>query len=214
MDEQTSGIILRTFPMTETSLIVRWLTPDLGRVNTVARGARRNKSSFQGKLDLYFTCEFSLQRSRHSDLHALKEASLLSTRPALRQDIAYLCQAAYAASLIERNIETDSPVPEVFALFNEFLEALPTNPVAITTIFAFEIKFLAACGLEPPLAQSPLHEGTRQLLEQLQKLPCSAVHRLKSTPIQAQEIGQFLFRFIHDNLSPPPPSRKQALEIY
>ena len=41
MDERTSGIILRTRPLTETSLIVQWITPDLGRVATVAKGARR-----------------------------------------------------------------------------------------------------------------------------------------------------------------------------
>ena len=31
MDERTIGLILRTRPLTETSLIVHWLTPDLGR---------------------------------------------------------------------------------------------------------------------------------------------------------------------------------------
>lgn len=214
MDEQTTGVILRTFPMTETSLIVHWLTPDLGRLSTVAKGARRNKSAFQGKLDLYFSCDFSFLRSRHSDLHALKEASLQSSRPALRRGIGWLCQAAYTAALIERNVETDSPVPEVFALFIEFLEALPLNPPAMSSIFAFEIKFLSAYGLEPRLENSNLTEGSRQLLEQLHRLPCSAVHRLKLNPSQAMEIGPFLFRFIQDNLGATPPGRKQALETY
>ena len=34
MIETTRGIILRTRPLTETSLIVHWLTPDLGRLAT------------------------------------------------------------------------------------------------------------------------------------------------------------------------------------
>jgi hypothetical protein len=50
--EQTGGIILRTRPLTETSLIVHWLTPEFGRMATVAKGARRAKSPFRGKLDL------------------------------------------------------------------------------------------------------------------------------------------------------------------
>ena len=37
MDERSIGVILRVRPLTETSLIVHWLTPDLGRVATVAR---------------------------------------------------------------------------------------------------------------------------------------------------------------------------------
>ena len=34
-------MILRTRPLTETSLIVHWLTRDFGRISTVAKGARR-----------------------------------------------------------------------------------------------------------------------------------------------------------------------------
>ena len=50
--ESSHGIILRTRPLTETSLIVHWLTPELGRLATVAKGARRPKSPFAGKLDM------------------------------------------------------------------------------------------------------------------------------------------------------------------
>ena len=51
MDERTTGIILRVFPLTETSVVVHWFTSDKGRIATVAKGARRPKSNFQGKLE-------------------------------------------------------------------------------------------------------------------------------------------------------------------
>ena len=54
MIETATGLILRTRPLTETSLIVHWLTPDFGRIATVAKGARRNQSPFLGKLDLFY----------------------------------------------------------------------------------------------------------------------------------------------------------------
>ena len=41
MIQNATGLILRTRPLTETSLIVHWLTPDFGRIATVAKGARR-----------------------------------------------------------------------------------------------------------------------------------------------------------------------------
>jgi recombinational DNA repair protein (RecF pathway) len=41
MVESATGLVLRIRPLTETSLIVHWLTPDLGRLATVAKGARR-----------------------------------------------------------------------------------------------------------------------------------------------------------------------------
>ena len=72
MIESATGIILRTRPLTDTSLIVRWLTPNFGRMATVAKGARRLKSPFLGKLDLFYLADFSFSRSRHSDLHILR----------------------------------------------------------------------------------------------------------------------------------------------
>ena len=99
MIESASGIILRTRPLTETSLIVHWLTPELGRIATVAKGARRPKSPFAGKLDLFYAADFSFSRSRRSDLHTLREVKLRETHGAIREDILKLQQAGYAAAL-------------------------------------------------------------------------------------------------------------------
>src|SRR6185503_5936803 len=93
--ERAHGVILRTRQFTETSLIVNWLTPDLGRISTVAKGARRAKSPFRGKLDLFYECDFSFQRSRRSELHTLREVSVQDFHAPLRQQVNYLQQAAY-----------------------------------------------------------------------------------------------------------------------
>jgi DNA repair protein RecO (recombination protein O) len=87
MIETATGLILRTRPLTETSLIVHWLTPELGRIATVAKGARRTKSPFAGKLDLFYAADFSFSRSRRSDLHTLREVKLNETHGAIRADI-------------------------------------------------------------------------------------------------------------------------------
>src|SRR5687767_2084809 len=102
MDERTSGIILRTRPLTETSLIVHWLTPDLGRIAIVAKGARRPKSPFRGKLDLFYEGDFSFARSRKSELHTLREVVLRDMHGELRKDLGWIQQASYAAAFIEQ----------------------------------------------------------------------------------------------------------------
>ena len=102
MDERATGLILRTRPLTETSLIVNWLTPEFGRLSTVAKGARRPKSPFRGKLDLFYLADFSFARSRRSDLHTLREVSLRELHPGLREDFGRLQQASYATALIEQ----------------------------------------------------------------------------------------------------------------
>src|SRR2546425_7507667 len=79
MDERAQGIVLRVYPLTETSLIIRWLTRELGRISTLAKGARRAKSPFRGKLDLFYRADLIFGRSRRSELHTLREVSLRET---------------------------------------------------------------------------------------------------------------------------------------
>src|ERR1051325_1330213 len=123
--ESSIGIVLRTRPFTETSLIVNWLTPELGRVSTVAKGARRPKSPFRGKLDLFYVADFSFGRSRKSELHNLREVVLRETHSALRENIGWIQQASYCAALVEQTTETETPLPNVFTMTLEFLTQLP-----------------------------------------------------------------------------------------
>src|SRR5580700_11747280 len=110
MTETSAGLVLRTRLLTETSLIVHWLTPNLGRLATVAKGARRPKSPFAGKLDLFYAADFSFSRSRRSELHQLREVKLLETHGAIREDMRKLQQAGYAAACLEQATETDTPL--------------------------------------------------------------------------------------------------------
>ena len=128
MIESATGLILRTRPLTETSLIVLWLTPDFGRIATVAKGARRPKSPFAGKLDLFYLADFSFSRSRRSDLHNLREVSLRETHKALRQELGCLRQASYCAILVEQTTETETPLPAVYELMRGLLEHLMKHP--------------------------------------------------------------------------------------
>src|SRR5512141_1129247 len=151
MIESATGIILRTRPLTETSLIVLWLTPAFGRMSTVVRGARRPKSPFLGKLDLFYEADFTFARSRRSELHTLREVSLRATHSALRQELGYLQQASYCARLIEQVTEADTPLPAIYELLRAFLAALPQRPPQPRNIYAFELKLLNELGLKPDL---------------------------------------------------------------
>src|SRR6266436_6135760 len=51
--ETTNAILLRKRKLSDTSLIISWCTESLGCVETVAKGARRPKSVFAGRLDLF-----------------------------------------------------------------------------------------------------------------------------------------------------------------
>jgi DNA repair protein RecO len=200
-EERASGIILRTRPLTETSLIVQWVTAEAGRISTVAKGARRPKSAFVGKLDLYYEAEFLFQRARKSSLHTLREVNLQATRPSLRTDFVALEQAARAGRRIERTTEEDAPVPEVFALFKGFLDELAKPPLEGSLLLAFEIKLLQELGFAPALDGSALPVGSRKALDQMQAVDWPAVRRIKLSASQIFEIESFLDRCFREAMA-------------
>jgi len=207
MVENTQGLILRTRPLTETSLIVHWLTPELGRIATVAKGARRTHSPFRGKLDLLYLADFSFSRSRRSELHTLREAVLRETHSALREELAYLQQASYCAALIEQTTETETPLPAIFKLMRGLLDHLPNQSPQPQTIFAFELKLLNELGLKPELAKSKLTPGAKQIVNALLASDWPAVSRLKLSEAQAAELRQFLHGFLIFHLGRIPKGR-------
>ena len=211
MDEKTPGLILRTRLLTETSLIVHWLTPEAGRIATVAKGARRPKSPFRGKLDLFHLADFSFVRSRRSDLHLLREVSLRDTHRALREDLQLLRQAAYCALLVEQATETGTPLPGIFRLMTDLLAFFPSHPAGPLPVLAFEVKFLAETGLQPDPSQSGLSLGARQGLHQLTSADWDLLAKLKLSPNQTTELSQFLDRFLLWHLGRLPANRAAAL---
>jgi DNA repair protein RecO (recombination protein O) len=193
-DERATGIVLRTRPLTETSLIVQWLTAEAGRISTVAKGARRPKSPFVGKLDLYYEADFSFQRARKSSLHTLREINLRETHSNLRTDFVALEQAARAGRRIERTTEEDVAIPDVFALFHGFLNELAMPPLEASLLLAFEVKLLDALGFAPALEGSSLPIGSCRALEQLRAVDWPTVRRVKLSASQKIEIETFLDR--------------------
>ncbi len=211
MDERTTGMILRTRPLTETSLIIHWLTPDLGRLATVAKGALRPKSPLRGKLDLFYLVEFSFGRSRRSELHNLREVSLRDTHLWLRQDLRKLQQVSYCAALIEQVTETETPLPELFVLFMGLLEFLSGHPAEAKVVFAFEVKLLKESGLAPDRAVANLSEGVKQLLQRLLDADWPALAQLRLSALQVQELRRYLQGLLTFHLGKIPKGRLLAL---
>jgi len=211
MVENTQDLILRTRLLTETSLIVHWLTPELGRIATVAKGARRPNSPFRGKLDLFYLADLSFSRSPRSELHTLREVVLRQTNPALRKDLACLKQASYCVALMEQTTETETPLPAIFQLLTGLVAYLPAQSAQSLILFAFEMKLLIELGLKPELDKNRLSPGARQILATLAELDWTAISRLEFSAVQSREIQQFLNDFLVYHLGKVPPARSAAL---
>ncbi len=207
MIELATGLIMRTWPLTETSLIVEWLTAESGRLSTAAKGARRPRSPFLGRLDVFYEARITFVRSRHSELHTLREVRLLRTHDVLRRDLDRLALAAYCARLLEQSTETDTPVPRLYELMRGLLARLDTHPAAPQLVFAFELKLLRELGLQPVPERTSLDAVGRELLVRLTQSDWPEVSKTTLTPAQINALRLFLHGYLIFHLGRIPRGR-------
>lgn len=122
--EKTIGTIIRLTKLTESSLIVHWCTADAGIIKTVAKGGRRAKSQFAGKLDLFIEADLVWSPARTGELHKLFELDVSNYRQGLRKSYGQTVAATYFCQLVDQVIEPQVPTPEFFDLLSKGLDYL------------------------------------------------------------------------------------------
>ncbi|MCX6874638.1 MAG: DNA repair protein RecO [Verrucomicrobia bacterium] len=170
------AILIRLTRLTETSLIVHWFTQDQGLIKTVAKGARRPKSPFVGKLDLFFGGEITVVRARRGELHLLREVAIGEWRDGLRRHYSSTLLAAYFGQLLELAVEPEHPAPELYGLLKRALDHVAAAAASLRALRHFESELARLLGVAHPErpaesslldALGPLPATRRALLEQL-----------------------------------------------
>lgn len=145
--QSTAAILLRKRKFSDTSLIVSWCTESLGCIQTVAKGARRAKTPFAGKLDLFFEAEISVVPSRKSTLHTLAEVVVGNPFAGIRKNYLRTQAAAYFVELIEICTERDHHEPELFELLRRAFGYLDKNDPNLRAIAHFETELARITGV-------------------------------------------------------------------
>ena len=93
---KTEAIVLRSIRYGEADRILHLYTPHRGRVGAIAKGVRRAKSRFGGRLEPFFRVRLVLYEGR-SDLLTVTSAETVAPHARLRTDAAALDAAALDA---------------------------------------------------------------------------------------------------------------------
>jgi DNA repair protein RecO (recombination protein O) len=150
---KTEAVVLRSMRFGEADRILHLYTPQRGRVGAIAKGVRRARSRFGGRLEPYFRLHMVLYDGK-SDLMTVTSAETVSGHPRLREHAAALDSADRACDAVSRLFATPEPHPGVFALLCNELALLDARPelAAHANQLAFRLKLLLAAGLAPHLA--------------------------------------------------------------
>jgi DNA repair protein RecO (recombination protein O) len=149
---KTEGVVLRSLRFGEADRILHLYTPHRGRVGAIAKGVRRSRSRFGGRLEPFFRLALVLHEGR-SDLLTVTSAETLAAHPRLREHAGALDTAARACDAVGRLFETTEPHPEVYHLLCNELAVLDADPARAghANQLGFRLKLLLAAGLAPQL---------------------------------------------------------------
>ncbi|HWX73843.1 MAG TPA: DNA repair protein RecO [Solirubrobacteraceae bacterium] len=153
---KTEAVVLRSIRYGEADRILHLYTPHRGRLGAIAKGVRRARSRFGGRLEPFFRLRLELHEGR-GELLTVTGAHTLEGHARLRGDARALDAAARACDAVGRLFETSEPHPAVFNLLCRALGLLDENAGRAgsaptrTPALAFRLKLLLAAGLAPQL---------------------------------------------------------------
>jgi len=153
-----TGIVLRRMRYSESSLIVTLLTREYGRIDGLAKGARRPKSLMFGHLELFNLEEVQVAERSRASLDLVTEAFVLKEFNGLRELPEAYWSAGVLAEVLLRLCMVRDPHPMMFDLMALALTRLSAGCDVGMTVLSAMFGFLKDAGLAPVL-DTCLHCG-------------------------------------------------------
>jgi DNA repair protein RecO (recombination protein O) len=181
----TEAFVLRIRPLGEADRIIILFSRDRGKIDAVARGARRPGSRLGGKLDFFARVNVMLHAGRTLDtitsVHTVRAIWEQLVNPER------FVAASYVAEVVDALSEPGMAVPELYDALCEFQEALASAKQLDLLLAAMNVRILDALGFSPELdacsrcgtalGKRPLFAGRAWLAPQTGGLLCNACVR-------------------------------------
>jgi DNA repair protein RecO (recombination protein O) len=151
---KTEAVVLRSIRYGEADRILHLYSAKRGRVGAIAKGARRPRSRFGGRLEPFFRLDLLLHEGR-GELLTVTQAATVDGYPRLRASGAALTAAARACDAVLRLLDSAEPNPPAYNLLCRYLSLLDDPSAAaesLQTALSFRLKLALAAGFSPELA--------------------------------------------------------------
>ena len=143
------AVVIGLMDYRETDRIVSFFSREHGKINGIARGARKSVKRFGGALELF--ARLSVQFLPGESLVTIREVDIRTIYPQIRATLAGIAHAGYAAELVAALAPERYGNRRVFRLLTAYLEHLDLTPATPSDRHFFEINLLNILGYRPPL---------------------------------------------------------------
>lgn len=143
------AVILRGRTYGEADRILTLFTKERGKIDAIAKGARRTKSHLAGRLE--FGNEVLLGMHRGRNLDVVVSADTIEAHWQQLVQPERFAAANIVLELIDAFCEPDLAQPEIYALLCAALRAIGQSDDPLTFLPRFSMRLLDALGLSPPV---------------------------------------------------------------
>jgi DNA repair protein RecO (recombination protein O) len=140
------GVVLRTHKLGEADRIVTFLTRDNGKVRAVAKGVRKTKSRFGGRLEPPSHAQLLLYQGRELDI--VSQAETIDHFRPVRDDLDRLGRAVSMLEAADQLALEREPNPRLYEMLVGALRALSDQDAPLV-LAGFFLKVLALEGFRP-----------------------------------------------------------------
>jgi DNA repair protein RecO (recombination protein O) len=171
---RTQAIILKRRDFGEADRILTIFTPDRGKLDVIAKGARKPTSTKTGHVELFTRTDMLIHKGR--DLDIVAQAEMNRPYMGVREDLVRGAYASYAAELLDRFTgEADEGYEELFALLDETIERLCVDNDPRLAVRYFEMQLLDLVGFRPELTECVVSREDIQAEDQFFSYPMGGV---------------------------------------
>ena len=148
---KTKGIILKTFTYDEADIIVRVFTKDSGKIDMLAKGAKKLKSKLASSVQPFTLGEYTYFQ-KNNNLAILRQSDILKHYKTIVSDLKLTFIGYYICEFLDYFIPENQENSKVFELTAKTLELINKEPEQSHVILAaFKIKAMALQGYSPQL---------------------------------------------------------------
>lgn len=144
---KTAGIIIRKIDFGEANRIITVLTDDRGKIDCIAKGARRFKSRFCGRLELFYHVELICFQGR--ELALIDEVNVMEYFPEIR-DVNKHYILFYIAELTNKLIQSGQHIEGIHSLLSKTIKCIFYSQKPDIILHSYLIKLLTLSGFLSP----------------------------------------------------------------
>jgi len=143
------GIVLRGYPFGEADRVVVLLSPNNGKLRTVAKGVRKTTSRFGGRLEPFTHVDLVLYEGRNLD--TITQVAIIEGFPHVRQNLDLVVAAGTMVEAADAVAQEEEASVRLFLLLQRGLRALESGVTGNDLITSFLLKLADVVGVAPAL---------------------------------------------------------------